>query len=201
MYKKYLIISSKKDLAGENITKNLSQFRKNPILISMNNLGSSFDFYFRDEEIISDKNLDFEKISKYDFIIFASKHQSEKREKTISVHSPGNWRIAEFGGESGKVCTSSALFNKFIFEKLNENAKAAKLKEYQITLECTHHGPLISKPCVFIEIGSTENEWKDRQAGFIVAKTISETIKEFELNPYREIAIGKIGRASCRERV
>ena len=34
------------------------------------------------------------------------------------------------------------------------------MAKYKLTLECTHHGPLIEKPCVFIEIGSTETEWE-----------------------------------------
>jgi len=197
MYKKYLIVASKLDKAGANITTQLSQFRKNPLLSSMQKENSSFDFYLNDKEIIYTENLDLEKINKYDFIIFASKHKSKKQEKTLSVHAPGNWRNSDFGGENWKVCRSSALFQKQIFEKLNENVKKYNLKEYKITLECTHHGPLINKPCIFIEIGSTENEWIDRKAGFILAKTISDIIEEFKENPYNEIAIGIGGPHYC----
>ncbi len=48
---------------------------------SIQKQGSNFDFYLVDEEIIYTKNLDLEKINKYDFIIFASKHKSEKGER------------------------------------------------------------------------------------------------------------------------
>jgi D-aminoacyl-tRNA deacylase len=195
MFQKYLIVASKKDKAGMNITAQLSQFRKSPILSSLGNK-PNFDFYFVDEEIIYTENLNLEKIKEYDFIIFASKHKSEKGEKTLSVHSPGNFRTADLGGLPEKVCPSSALFNKFIFTKLEENAKKVGI-DYNVTLECTHHGPLISKPCVFIEIGSTETEWTDRRAGFILAKTIQETIEEFKENKYREIAIGIGGPHYC----
>ncbi|GAI66230.1 unnamed protein product, partial [marine sediment metagenome] len=68
---------------------------------------------------------------------------------------------------------------------------------YKVTLECTHHGPLINKPCIFIEIGSTQTEWEDRRAGFILAKTISETMREFKENTYNEIAIGIGGPHYC----
>lgn len=197
MYKKYLVVASKKDKAGVNITTQLSQFRKAPVLASMQKDARGFDFYLVDEEIIHTKNLDLEKINQYDFIIFASKHRSEKGEKTLSVHAPGNWRQAEFGGGSEKICKSSALFCKQLFEKLNQNAKKYELKEFKITMECTHHGPLINKPCVFIEIGSTENEWVLRKPGFIIAKTISDTIDEVEKNPYNEIAIGIGGPHYC----
>lgn len=196
-YQKYLIIASKKDLAGINITTQLSQFR-NPLLSSMKNF-PSFDFYLREEEIVSDENLNLEKISKYDFIIFASKHQSEKKQKTLSIHTPGNWSSTQpqLGGKAGKVCPTSAIFQKQLFENLNKIAKEHFLKEYQITLECTHHGPLINKPCVFIEIGSTEMQWKDRRAGFVIAKTILDTIENFKENPYNEIAIGIGGPHYC----
>ncbi|MCK5043706.1 hypothetical protein KAR52_01755 [Candidatus Pacearchaeota archaeon] len=196
MYQKYLVIASKLDDAGINITTQLSQFRKNPLLSSMQEK-TNFDFYLCEKEIIYTENLDIEKINKYDFIIFASKHKSEKKEKTLSVHAPGNWRQNELGGEVGKISKTSALFQKQIFERLVYNAEKYHLKDYKVTLECTHHGPLINKPCIFIEIGATETEWKDRKSGFVVAKTISEMIQEFKENKYNEIAIGIGGPHYC----
>ena len=184
MYKNYLIIASKKDKAGINITTALSQYGK-------------YNFYLVDDEIIYTESLDLNKINKYDFIIFASKHKSEKKEKTLSIHAPGNWKNADFGGEPEKVCPASALFQKQFFEILNENVKEYELKDYNVTLECTHHGPLINKPCVFVEIGSTEFEWNDRRAAFVMAKTIKETIEKYQENPYREIAIGIGGPHYC----
>ncbi len=196
MFKKYLVIASKKDKAGMNIITHLHQFRENPILSHIGNK-PNFDIYIVEDEIIYTESLDLEKINQYDFVIFASKHQSEKKEKSLSVHPPGNFRTADFGGEAGKVCFSSALFNKFIFNKLQENALEASLN-YNVTMECTHHGPLISKPCVFIEIGSTDSEWADRRAGFIIAKTIRETIEEFKEDEFKEVAIGIGGPHYCQ---
>jgi len=184
MYKKYLIIASKKDKAGINITTALSQY-------------GNFDFHLVEGETIYTESLDLWKIDKYDFIIFASKHASEKGGKTLSIHAPGNWKNADLGGKQGQVCKSSALFQKQFFERLHKNVDKYELKDYQITLECTHHGPLINKPCMYAEIGSTETEWNDRRAAFIMAKTIAETIKNFEENPYNEVAIGIGGPHYC----
>lgn len=186
-YQKYLIVASKKDNAGINITTQLSQFQ---------DLGK-FDFYLVENEILFTENLDLEKINKYDFIIFASKHKSEKNQKALTVHAPGNFRQAEFGGQKEKAGKTSALFQKQLFEKLKENSEKYNLKDYDMTLEATHHGPLIDKPCIFIEIGSTENEYTNRRAGFIIAKTISETIQEFKENPYNEIAVAIGGPHYC----
>ncbi len=184
MYNNFLIVASKLDKAGINITTQLSQF-------------GGFNFYLVDEEIIYTENLNLEKINKYDFIVFASKHVSEKGGKTLSIHAPGNWGKAEFGGKEGRVCKTSALFQKQLFEKINSTLKKFPLNGYDLTLECTHHGPLIEKPCVFVEIGATETEWKDRKAGFVMAKAIAETIEEFKENPYNEIAIGIGGPHYC----
>jgi len=196
MFQKYLVVASKKDKAGMNICTHLAQFKQNPVLSSWAQK-PSFDFYFVEEEIIFTENINLEKINQYDFIIFASKHKSEKKEKTLSVHSPGNFRKADYGGIPGKVCPSSALFSKALYEKLNEQVAKFNVEDYKATLECTHHGPLIEKPCVFIEIGSTEIEWTNRRMGFIIAKTIQETIEEFKENKYREIAVGIGGPHYC----
>ncbi len=197
MYKKFLIVASKQDKAGINITTHLSEFRKNPVLSAFSSDQPNFDFYLIDKEIIFTENLDLEKINKYDFVIFASKHESESKEKTLSLHAPGNWRIAEYGGTSGKVCRASALFQKKMFENLSKNSEQYHLKDYKITLEATHHGPLIDKPCLFIEIGSTETQWVDRKAGFVIATTIRDTIEEFKPNPYAEVAIAIGGPHYC----
>ena len=49
MFEKYLIVASKKDLAGINITTNLSQF-------------GNFNFYLVEESILHNENLDMETI-------------------------------------------------------------------------------------------------------------------------------------------
>ena len=184
MYKNYLIVASKKDKAGINITTALSQY-------------GNFNFYLVEDEIIYTESLSLNKIDKYDFIIFASRHKSEKKEKTLSIHAPGNWKDADVGGEPEKICPTSAQFQKQFFEILHENVKKYELNDYKVTLECTHHGPLIDKPCVFVEIGSTDFEWNDRRAAFVMAKTIKETIDKYQENPYREIAIGIGGPHYC----
>lgn len=197
MYKKFLIVASKKDKAGINIATQLSQFRKNPLASVLQDEKPGFDFYFVEDEIIHNHNLDMAKINKYDFIIFASKHKSSANEKAITVHTVGNFREAKFGGEVGKISRTSALLIKQMIENINEQAKKSDLKNYAITMEATHHGPFIERPCVFVEIGSTEMEYNDKRAGFIVAKAILDTMEKFKENPYNEIAVGIGGPHYC----
>ncbi len=187
MYKTFLIVASKKDRAGINITTQLSKF-------------GEFNFYLVDEDILHTENLDLFRLQPYDFIIFASKHSSAKKDKTISLHAPGNWgeAVKEMGGTTNNACLSSAIFNKQLFENLTDAIVEHHLNEkYNVTLECTHHGPFIQKPCLFVEIGSTSTEWEDRNASFAVAIAIKRTIENFRENPYNEIAFGIGGPHYC----
>jgi|TARA_Y100000310_G_scaffold121029_1_gene119807 D-aminoacyl-tRNA deacylase len=186
MHKKYLVIASKQDEAGMNIVTSLSQFKN-----------EKFDIYLVDGEIVENSSIDESKLEPYDFILFASKHESSKGDKTLSVHSPGNFRGADLGGEPGKVCPTSALFHKALFENLIKTVGEHKMDNYQVTLEATHHGPLINKPCLFIEVGATETEWKDKRAAFILAKTISKTFDEYKPSEYHEVAVGIGGPHYC----
>jgi D-aminoacyl-tRNA deacylase len=110
-----------------------------------------------------------------DFLIFASTHRSEKNFPSLCLHAPGNWKNADLGGHPWKVCKTSAFVMKYLFQELNKNYQENKHKlneEYNITLEVTHHGPLIDIPCCFIELGSSEKQWNDAEAAKIIAKTI-----------------------------
>jgi D-aminoacyl-tRNA deacylase len=110
-----------------------------------------------------------------DFIIFTSTHKSAKGNPSLSIHAPGNWRSADLGGHPYKICPTSAFVLKYLFQNLNkiyEENKQNLKEEYQITLEVTHHGPLIKIPCCFIELGSSEKQWQDKEAAKILAKTL-----------------------------
>jgi len=154
------------------------------------------DYHIIDSDMLNTDNLDLEKIRKYDMVIFASKHKSEKSEKTLSIHAPGNFREVWGGGKPGRLSPASAQFQKFLFDVLKDEAAKSELR-YDVTLECTHHGPLIDVPSVFIEVGGSELEWKDRKASFVIAKTIRRAIETFEENPYWEVGIGIGGPHYC----
>lgn len=55
----------------------------------------------------------------------------------------------------------------------------AENSEYDATLEATHHGPYIEKPVLFLELGSNEKYWKDKNGANIVAKSLINAIKQF----------------------
>ncbi|MEM3074703.1 MAG: D-aminoacyl-tRNA deacylase [Candidatus Pacearchaeota archaeon] len=162
---KPVIIASRKDMAGMNIIHNLELLK------------CKFRVEIIDEELIYAENIDKRlKIDKNNFVVFASKHKSKKSNKTLTIHTIGNFKKAEFGGKAETICNSNALLFKYFFQTLNRFNSL----EYGVTLEATHHGPYISIPSLFIEIGSGEEEWKDKGAGGIIARTIIESLENFE---------------------
>lgn len=178
---RFAVLYSKKDLAGINIAQHLKKIFLPQIPI----------IELKKESIYEDNIDKIPELKNTDFIIFATKHRSEKERKTLSLHAPGNWRSAELGGKSGGVCLTSALVLKYLFQELIKNNNS----DYEVTLECTHHGPYIEKPCCFIEIGSTENQWQDKQPAQIIAKTLA-SLQQFKKQKYK-IAIGMGGPHYC----
>lgn len=180
---KFAIIASEKDEAGRNIFKQVHKLYSNLP-----------HFIVKDKDTIYKENLDKEEqFRDYDFFIFITKHQSQQHNKNLSLHAPGNWKKADFGGTPKKICPTSAFFLKHMFQVLNKNAQGS---QYSCTLEVTHHGPYLEKPCCFIEIGTRIEEWQDEDAGKIIAKTISDSIKSFKLEKFIP-AIGVGGPHYC----
>ncbi len=103
-------------------------------------------------------------------IIFASKHRSKDGRAILTVHSTGNIKEAKFGGRERKLATAAPQAVRSLLRSLKV---LAENEEYEVTLECTHHGPSdIDIPSLFIEIGSNEANWVDEVAGRIVANAI-----------------------------
>jgi D-aminoacyl-tRNA deacylase len=180
---KFSIIASEKDIAGMNIATTLREMFGSKI---KNNVSL---------HIIKEETIFFNDADKLDadYLIFATRHQSKSGEKTLSMHFPGNFSRAEYGGVDKHFCTSAVSLLKQAFINLNELGKDSG---YNITLEATHHGPLLKKPVMFIEIGSREEQWHDKKAAEIIAKTIMKTILEYEKKDY-ETAIGFGGLHYC----
>lgn len=165
---RFAIIYSKLDPAGVNIIERLKEISFTPQFPIIE---------LKKETIFSDDITEkkYPELKNIDFLVFATKHRSEKGNPSLSIHAPGNWRGADLGGQPGKICKTSAFVMKYLFQELNKNYEEDKSnlkQDYQITLEVTHHGPQINLPCCFIELGSSEFQWQDKEAAKILAKTI-----------------------------
>ena len=175
------IITSSKDPAGINIKNCLLElfnfketsenFDNNPVY-ELNIDNKVIKLYTTEKDSIFCENLD--KKIEADLFIFATRHSAKAGIKTLCLHTPGNWDKAEFGGKEKQLCTAAPHLLKDAFLILNELGKDL---DYEKTLEVTHHGPFIEKPCFFIEIGSSEEQWKDKNAAEIIAKTIIKLLR------------------------
>ena len=106
-------------------------------------------------------------------IIFASKHRSKEEVNSLTVHCTGNpSEEARLGGRPKELAVSSPPAMKSILKEMKRLAEEKGLK-YDVTLEVTHHGPTeLSVPSIYAEIGSTEKQWEDLEAGEVAAKAI-----------------------------
>ena len=169
------IIVSVKDPAGMNIRDKLIRlhgFSRGQEIFRSNEVYEKGDIRLF---TVPEHSIDCEHIDKEigaDLIVFATKHQSEKKVHSLSVHAPGNWGPADMGGSAGRLSVAAASFMKDAFRLLNEVDNS----RYEVTLEATHHGPLIDTPCCFVEIGSGVEQWVDDDSGKVVAGAIMDAL-------------------------
>jgi len=171
-----LIVASTSDVAGMNIAKLLidnykfkssETFHQNSIYLK-NVQGKDVKLVFVNEEIIQTQFItDFFKPR---LIVFVSRHSAQSGIPTLSVHTPGNLTDkAEFGGAPRKVSVSPASAMKDCLAEMVRLKKEFRLV-YEVSYECTHHGPCLDVPTMFAELGSSPMQWKDLKAAEAVAR-------------------------------
>jgi len=182
---KITIICSAPDLASQNIKTHLLKLREWESLELPEKSGflaarKSMDEKFRLVEIEElhvfqdglDKKLEAAGLPA-SLIIFASKHRSKEEINSLTVHCTGNpSEEARLGGRPKELAVASPAAMKSVLAEMKRLAEEKGLK-YNVTLEVTHHGPTeLSIPSLYAEIGSTETQWKDPEAGEVAAKAI-----------------------------
>ena len=89
----------------------------------------------------------------------------------LTCHSTGNFSESKFGGNSRQVAVPHPNLQKSYLQTLQKNQ--SQFSKFQITIESTHHGPTaLTKPTLFIEIGTTEEQWTDVSLCASVAKLV-----------------------------
>lgn len=125
--------------------------------------------------------------------IFASTHRSESAKPCFTAHTPGNWGSAGMGGEPRTLNVASASRLAAAVRKMKGLSDASSLK-WEVAVEVDHHGPTLSKPVLFVEIGSSEKEWGIPEAGMICAQGIIAAAKAA---PAMEACVGFGGTHYC----
>lgn len=172
-----LFVASKVDIAGINIVKNLLHllnFRKtyekfygNPIYVADLHGSKEAKLVFVNDELVKTQNMQYP--NNTEIIIFVSKHSSKSRIPTLSVHTPGNIADAYLGGLPKKVSVSPASAMKAALLEMRK-ARDENNLPYEVLYECTHHGPSLDIPAMFVELGSSLEQWQDMKAAEAVAR-------------------------------
>ena len=161
---KFLIVASTKDPASLNMAEH-------------------FDNVFLVEKDLLKLNRD--DLEKADYYIFLSKHRSSTNKPSLTVHVPGNLTESnETGGNPKEVCPCCPILNTILLNKIKE--KSYNLN-YDVCFEVVHHSPTdLEGKTVFVEIGSSEKEWRDKIAGKIMAEAVKEAIEVIKKKDYDE---------------
>jgi D-aminoacyl-tRNA deacylase len=165
---KVTVVCSSEDPASRNIKQHLLE-----MAVWKKRNGNYTSYSYLNFEIIEvkdklifqdciDRNLET------DLIIFASRHKSVTSPRPLlTAHFSGNVAEAKLGGNPHELARAAPGALK----SLMYNLKA--FSNVEIALEATHHGPSdIVKPSVFIELGSSEAEWRNQEMAMAIAKAI-----------------------------
>lgn len=124
-----------------------------------------------------------------DDIIVLSKHVSSSEVPAMTVHPigvPTGQEMGESGrsgGVYGTLVPPNPRMAAFLRAIVRKGALEPNLSNFDLTLEATHHGPVMSLPTMYVEIGSSEKEWTDSHLASIWAEIIVENLSAKALDP------------------
>ncbi len=110
-------------------------------------------------------------------VIFPSRHVASSGFPCLTIHPIGTpqYEFGEkppFGGKPADAPPPSPRMSSWMQELKNQAKLHNLIDEFSISFETTHHGPWISVPSLFIEIGSTEEMWGNKVAASALADVI-----------------------------
>jgi D-aminoacyl-tRNA deacylase len=189
-----LIVASTKDIASLNIKEQIlrnypfceaaKKFQESPTFIADIN-GRKVTLVTLNEESVKAQNLP-EKFPEAKLIIFISKHSSQSGKPTLSVHAPGNFGDAQLGGLPKTLSVSSASAMQSALKALMRYKEVLNLG-YEVSFECTHHGPSLDVATMFVELGSSSAQWCDLKAAEAVAHSAISAIANFMAPTYSAV--------------
>ncbi|RDE11723.1 MAG: hypothetical protein C4K49_11380 [Candidatus Thorarchaeota archaeon] len=117
---------------------------------------------------------------KSEVFVFCSRHRAQSGRPALLVHSTGNFgNEALFGGSPRQLSVSIASLVSSALTRLQREQKERGLMNFDVTMEVTHHGPTsMETPLLFVELGSDEACWRNREGARAVAAAALECTKE-----------------------
>lgn len=134
-----------------------------------------------------------------DFFIAPHFHCIDYYPKRFTVHPCGNWgkKWVKWGGKKGEFSCVDPLLLKIMLLSLVKNNP---FPDFKVSIEASHHGPLVDKPILFVEIGSNKTQYAKKENAKVLATAIMDALKQFSFKNIKKpkIAIG-IGSEHCAE--
>ena len=106
---------------------------------------------------------------------FLSKHVAKSGHPSLTVHPIGNHGPADFGGRPEALSPAATRDMGALLRRLRHHAAAAGLP-HSVTYESTHHGPRMSVPSLFVEIGSDPEWYGDLASAQVLARAIEDVL-------------------------
>jgi len=188
------IVASEKDVASLNIAKQILthySFRKTEEIFQEKSVystevnGKTVKLLTLKEETIYAQNIT-DIIEKPELVVFISRHSSLSGTPTLSVHTPGNLGEAQLGGIPRRVSISPANTMRKALTVMMRLKEEMNLN-YEVSYECTHHGPSLDVPAMFAELGSSLKQWNDSKAAEVVAHSVMEAVSKFDDFPAKAV--------------
>jgi len=165
------LINSRLDPGGVNIRSRMEALLEMPHDRPYPLEKHEYEFLETKERLIYQDHIDEGLES--DLLIFLSRHASVNPVPVLTVHVTGNITTADFGGIPGSLAVAAPAWMHAVLANLSRYAPPG----FRVSYEATHHGPSeISTPSLFAEVGSTEKEWNDPEAGKAVAMSVLEAL-------------------------
>lgn len=172
---RFAIIATEQDIASKNIANKIielgkfEKFQDNP-----------YKTFKKGDDILVWHNKDLvfaTDLSEYydpECFICVFRHKSETPKPLLSIHATGNLKQPMREGKPYEfgICHPGYMLT------ILRNLQKYSPKEYQVIYEATHHSPTnLKKPIMFVEIGSSEEQWNDPKAVEAVAKSVLDLLE------------------------
>ena len=186
-----LIIVNGEDIASTNQADKLLEMGQWDLLSNVeNNIAYSLKnvrMWILPKGVLLEDNLDLrwqnetgEIVSE---VIFPSRHAAASGQASLTIHPIGITGVVDgeeirYGGKAGKAPPPNPRIASWWRElnRLNDIIQNGDsdndLKRFELSLEVTHHGPWLSSPSLFIEVGSTAETWHHQGAADLLAGII-----------------------------
>lgn len=167
-----LLVAYSGDPAGYNMARHLSEgaeARRDVLRCD------GFDLLVIDTPAVSADWLD----DRYDYdgFVFLSRHAAASGTLALTCHTTGNFSAAESGGRDRQVAVPYPGLQKLYMQRLYE--RRSDYAGFQATIEATHHGPTgLDRPSMFVEIGTTPEQWNDERLCGSVADLLAGAVRD-----------------------